>query len=132
MPKPLEFQNFPDVLASLAPYGPYRGYVREVLDGDTYGVLVSLGWDEYRYARIRLRDVDTPEVFHPTQPGELERGLLAKKRAEYLLLKKPVVLDTRPDAITYGRYVATVQYASRDGKTVRSFADTLRAEGLLK
>ncbi len=132
MPRPIEFQDFPAALATAAPFGPYRAFVEEIVDGDTYSVMVSLGWDEYRFARIRLWHLDTPEIFHPANPAELTRGLAAKARATTLILRKPVILHTDHDVQTWGRFVASVHYLARDGKTLVSLADTLAAEGLAK
>lgn len=131
MAKPLEFREFPAQLAAIAAFGPYRAFVTDVVDGDTYGVLVSPGFDEYRYTRIRLWGLDTPEIFSPLTATEKERGLAAKARAQTLIERKHVVLYTDKDLQTLGRFIAKVMFVGADGLIV-SLADVLRSEGFEK
>jgi micrococcal nuclease len=50
-PQPVEF-----------PYNTYRAICKEVYDGDTFTVLVDLGFYTYTTVRVRLLGVDTAEI----------------------------------------------------------------------
>jgi len=59
--KPVEFRDFPAELAALAPYGPFRGVVKEWVDGDTLDVFCDPGCFAYPYVTVRLAGVGAPE-----------------------------------------------------------------------
>lgn len=99
-------------------------------DADTYDFFIDLGLNQYAYDTIRLYNLDTPEIFHPSNAAEKAHGLAAKARAIELIDQKPVLLKSYKDAETFGRYVAEVWYF--DGHIPTSLADTLRAEGFSK
>ena len=60
MRKPQEFANhphkFPDSME-------YRAYCKYIVDGDTFDFIIDLGMFTYTYATVRLRDIDTPEIY---------------------------------------------------------------------
>ncbi len=99
---PAEFQGWP--VALTVPFGPYRGIVRYIVDGDTFDVFVDIGWNEYRYTTVRLAGVNAPES---NRAATKEAGLAAKA---YVLDVMPpgtrVKLYTRPDPDSFGRYIA--------------------------
>jgi endonuclease YncB( thermonuclease family) len=103
--EPAEFGNHPSPFVG----GAFRAVCRHVVDGDTFDALVDLGFNQYAYATIRLRGVNTAEMRGGTKP-ERARGLAAKERAKQLVEGKPVVLRTLPDPTTFGRYVADVHF----------------------
>lgn len=121
--KPVEFDGHP------MPYpGPiFRAHVRHVVDGDTLDALVDLGFNAYAYVVVRLRSIDTPEIYRPQDEEEREAGHRAKARVEALVMDRPVRLKTWKDKTTFGRYVADVEHYT-DGEW-RDLAGTLRAEG---
>ena len=85
----------------------YKGKVVKVVDGDTYDVLVDLGFAIFHKIRVRLKDVDTPEVFGRDATVE---GRIASDFVKTLLLDKDVIIRTYKDrATTYGRWEADVQ-----------------------
>lgn len=43
-------------------YGPYRGVVDRVQDGDTIYVKLDLGFDITIYARVRIKGINAPEI----------------------------------------------------------------------
>lgn len=43
-------------------YGPYRGVVDSVHDGDTVNVKLDLGFDITIYARCRVKGINAPEL----------------------------------------------------------------------
>jgi endonuclease YncB( thermonuclease family) len=128
MRKPSEFENHPAPFPAAA---EFRGFCHHVVDGDTLDVFVDLGFLQYAYVTVRLADVDTPEIFGTANVAERTRGLAAKKRLEELILQRPVLLRTRRDKTTFGRFVAEVYYGLERGERL-SAGDALRAEGMAK
>ena len=95
--------------------GPYR--VTCVVDGDTI-------W--YRHHKIRLADINAPEVSEPQCDAELDLGEKATDRLIVLLNAGPFSLVPLPDRDedVYGRKLRTI---TRGGK---SLGGVLVAEGL--
>ncbi len=96
-------------------HGP--GRTTCVIDGDTI-------W--YRAAKIRLADINAPEVSEPTCDAELDLGEKATNRMVELLNQGRFSLVPLPgrDADVYGRKLRTI---TRGG---RSLGGVLVAEGL--
>ena len=68
----------------------YRGIVTYVVDGDTYDILVSLGFDTYQMIRFRLSYYNTPEV----RGEEREEGLRVKQKVVEMLEGKEVIIKS--------------------------------------
>jgi len=85
-----------------------RGRVTCVVDGDTI-------W--YRGEKIRIADIDTPEVSRPECPREAELGAIATQRMLALLNEGAFSLepDGERDRDHYGRLLRTV---TRDGASL--------------
>lgn len=111
--KPRDFDGFPDALAAEAPFGPYRGIVQDITDGDTFSVLIDHGLNAYTVESIRIADIDAPELFSGTNraAGAAARNYLAA----LIPPGSPVVLHTRKDRQSFTRYVADVTADSLDG-----------------
>jgi endonuclease YncB( thermonuclease family) len=89
-----------------------------VIDGDTI---------RYGGIKIRLADIDAPEVFSPSCPSEATRGKRATRRLLALINEGPFQLVAGGrDEDRYGRKLRTIE---RGG---RSLGDTLVAEGLAR
>jgi endonuclease YncB( thermonuclease family) len=89
-----------------------------VIDGDTI---------RYGGIKIRLADIDAPEVFSPRCPSEATRGKRATRRLLALMNVGPFQLVAGDrDEDRYGRKLRTIE---RGG---RSLGDTLVAEGLAR
>jgi len=89
-----------------------------VIDGDTI---------RYRGEKIRLADIDAPEVFSPRCPAEAARGERATRRLLELMNQGPFnMVAGGPDEDRYGRKLRTIE---RGG---RSLGDALVAEGLAR
>lgn len=89
-----------------------------VIDGDTFA---------YGGEKIRLADIDAPEIDPPHCPGEAVLGLRAKARLAMLLAVGPFdMVPGRRDEDKYGRKLRDVV---RNG---RSIGDMLVAEGLAR
>jgi endonuclease YncB( thermonuclease family) len=96
--------------------GPVR--VTCVVDGDTI-------W--YRGTKIRIADIDTPEVSQPGCPAERALGLAATRRLRELLGAGPFGLAPPPDGRTRDRYGRELRIVTRGGKSLGS---VLVREGL--
>jgi endonuclease YncB( thermonuclease family) len=96
-------------------HGPER--ITCVIDGDTI-------W--YRHQKIRIADINAPEVSEPACDYELQLGEKATQRMRTLLNQGPFSLVPLPgrDADVYGRKLRTI---TRGG---RSLGGVLVAEGL--
>lgn len=117
---PDEFRNWPDAIA--AEFGPYRAIIRHHVDGDTYDCLIDMGWNDYRYHPIRLLGADTPET---NRAPSRDAGLAAKAFVQDLMpVGARVLLRTRPDPDSFGRYLARIQL--EDG---RDLTDLILAAG---
>ena len=96
------------------------------MDGDTFDILIDLGFQDYAYEALRLRDADTPEI----RGDECERGLAAKARVQELILDTPVLVRSFKDVETFGRFVADVLYW-KEGEWL-DLGETLVSEGHVK
>ncbi|WP_069061774.1 thermonuclease family protein [Sinorhizobium sp. RAC02] len=89
-----------------------------VVDGDTF-------W--FRGEKIRIADIDTPELSPPRCERERERGLAAKQRLLDILNSGPLSFKTTArDEDRFGRKLRIV-YRDR-----RSVGDILVAEGMAR
>lgn len=127
MRKPEEFE---DVAFPNDPAWVFRGIVKRVVDGDTFDVLVDQGFNQYGYVTVRLRNVDTPEIFRPETEKERERGFKAKRLVERLVMDKPVLLHTYKDKTSFGRYIASVVFTDPETGVSQSLGARLIREGL--
>ncbi|MFN3474202.1 MAG: thermonuclease family protein [Blastomonas sp.] len=87
-----------------------------VVDGDTIWL---------RGQKIRIADIDTPEISSPRCPAELQRGRLATRRLVELLNTGPFMLE--PADRAQDRYGRALYRLTRGGT---SLGDTLVGEGL--
>lgn len=130
--KPIEFEKHPLVMP---PEWEFRAFCRYVVDGDTFDGLVDLGFYQYAYETIRVRNLDTPELVG-VSAAEAQHAREAKQRAQDLLLMKPIYLKTYIDpTATFGRFVADVYYVKTVEPTKmvwQNFADQMKAEGFQK
>jgi endonuclease YncB( thermonuclease family) len=90
-----------------------------VIDGDTI---------RYGGVKVRLADIDAPEVFSPRCASEAALGRRATRRLVQLINAGPFML-VRHGARDEDRYGRKLRVLERDG---RSLADTLVAEGLAR
>lgn len=144
---PPEFKSHPARYDAADGKGLNRAICRHIVDGDTADFFVDLGWMQYAYVTVRFFDVDTPEI-RGTRGEEREAAFQAKAWVGELLLDRPVLLKTYKDAMTFGRFVATIWFADSDNAfpdlpdtfrlnpddTIRwiSIAEVLKHEGLIK
>lgn len=126
----------------------YRGVVTNVVDGDTFDVVVvleehsaNLGFNinEQRVLtkkiRVRLSGIDTPETWRPKTDGERAHGEECTQFVKNLIDQKEVMVKThKVGASIYGRYDADVNYVVGEGETMvsTSLKDTLLENGFAK
>lgn len=101
-------------------FGLCEGAIRVncVVDGDTFW----LGGE-----KIRIADIDTPEIFSPKCAEERHLGEAARNRLLTLLNLGP--FDIQPDRRNTDRYGRKLRVVSRSGK---SLGDQLVEEGLAR
>ncbi len=83
----------------------YKAVIKNVVDGDTIDVTIDLGFDVYHSIRLRLADIDTPEM-NSSLMEERERAKKAKAYVQAYLGREVVIKTSKADK--YGRYIATV------------------------
>ncbi|WGR90719.1 thermonuclease family protein (plasmid) [Bradyrhizobium sp. ISRA443] len=107
-----------DTVAATFPFCGEGGRITCVVDGDTF-------WLEG--AKIRIADIDAPELSPPRCEAERQKGEAAKYRLRELLSAGPFSLVSGArDVDRYGRKLRTV---TRQG---RSIGETLVQEGLAR
>ena len=88
----------------------YNAEVKKVVDGDTFDIVIDLGFDTFRKGRVRLYGVNTPES-RTTNLEEKKMGLAAKEFTDQWLtaaghkVKIETILDKNEK---YGRILARV------------------------
>lgn len=106
---------------SVAPnYDPWirRARLDHVVDGDTYVMLIDLGYNTYGHHSIRLMDVNAPELFSGP-PETRQRGKSARDFAQAWFnthvshARKdapnwPFIVRSEKDTQTFARYVAEI------------------------
>lgn len=80
-----------------------------VVDGDTL-------W--YRGEKVRISDLDAPEVFSPACPREAALGRRATARLQALLNAGPFTLAPYPDGETRDRYGRRLMLVTRGGESI--------------
>lgn len=114
-----QFDNHPISFRQAQRMSAYRGVVNAIIDGDTYSVVLDVGFYVYPVIEVRLKGVNTPEIVG----AERERGLAAREFVRSVLDGKAVVVTTQLDAtgqdkMSFVRYVADVGIVSIvDGRT---------------
>lgn len=94
----------------------YRGRCVRVVDGDTYDILVDCGFSIYHKIRVRLRGVDTPEVYGKNAS---EEGKAASKVVNETIFDKEVMIFTYKNApSTFNRWEADVFFMDEGGAVV--------------
>lgn len=106
----------------------YDAVVKKVIDGDTLDLEIDLGFNTWIYERIRLYDVDTPEIFGRNAS---EAGAHAKMFViDWLPIDFKVTIDSRKydPRGKYGRVLADI-YKPNDETSLN---DALREAGFDK
>jgi len=91
--------------------------IDKVVDGDTFYLTIDIGFDLLKKVKLRLKDVNTPEIRKTDVEGEKEAGLEAKAWAESLLR-----IWMRPSD---GGFVALESHEYKRGKFGRLLGDII-------
>jgi micrococcal nuclease len=115
----------------------YRARIDNVVDGDTLDFTIDLGFNITRDIRVRLKDVDTNEIYGSKKGSdEYKAGIMQKDYVVSWIVAAstehdshyPLVVQTYKDGTgKYGRYIADVQV--RGGDTPSGNADSLTVKG---
>lgn len=104
----------------------YRGRCVRVVDGDTYDVLVDLGFGVYHKIRVRLRGVDTPEKYGK---NACEKGREVSEMVDGILMDEEVLVRTyKGERKSFDRWVADVFFKDENGFMI-NLAKFLTANG---
>lgn len=83
----------------------YRAHVISVYDGDTCTVEVDLGFNVHMKMKVRLSNINAPEM----RGDEREEGIRARDALRKLIEGSPVRIETIKDRQEkYGRYLAHI------------------------
>jgi len=94
----------------------FRGRCVRVVDGDTYDILCDCGFSIYHKIRVRLRGVDTPEVYGKNAS---EEGRVASKVVYDTIFDKEVLIYTYKNApSTFNRWEADVFFKDEGGNII--------------
>jgi len=88
----------------------YNAEVKKVVDGDTFDIVIDLGFDTLKKGRVRLYGVNTPES-RTSNAEEKQKGLAAKEFTDQWLTRAnhKVKIETIIDKNEkYGRVLAKV------------------------
>jgi endonuclease YncB( thermonuclease family) len=115
-------------------YGPsyqYAATMNRTIDGDTYEVMVDLGFNIFHSIHVRLRAFDTPEL-RGSSLAEKAHAQAATAFVNRLLPKgTPLILTTAKSAV-YNRWEADVWYVDTSSARQLSLKDTLIANDFAK
>lgn len=84
--------------------------VSRVIDGDTFEIIIPQHPSPLSTVSIRIKGIDTPEIFHYSCKEELELGLQVKKYLIKLIENKQVTLSELSYDKYGGRVDAVVMY----------------------
>lgn len=108
-PAPAAAQGIGDPERALFPVCGRGRRVTCVVDGDTI-------W--YRGAKIRIADIDTPEVNRPACPREAALGRRATERLRQLLNAGAFTLEPSPSGRTRDRFGRELRVVKRGGQSL--------------
>jgi endonuclease YncB( thermonuclease family) len=110
-----EFTDHPQKI--VYPYNTYRAKCVEVYDGDTYTMVIDLGFYTYTSIRVRVKSIDTPEI-RTKDLVEKQAGIAARDRVKELILGKHCVLVTDKDVTSFDRWIAEVYYFGENDSVI--------------
>jgi len=98
-------------MSDMHPY-TYKAQVQNVVDGDTFDLLLDLGFRTKRYIRARLLGVDTAEI-HNVEEGsdEYERGVAHMEFVKSKISEADQILVRtykNDDTGKYGRWLVEI------------------------
>lgn len=107
----------------------FKGMIHRVVDGDTYDVILDLGFSIAYKIRVRLRGVDTAEIFGNKAS---EEGKVASEYVKGVLEGKKVTVVTYKNApSTFNRWEADV-FLDQKIEETENLAEHLVKKGYAK
>ncbi|VAW11448.1 hypothetical protein MNBD_BACTEROID05-961, partial [hydrothermal vent metagenome] len=94
----------------------YKAKVERVIDGDTLLLHIDLGFGVLKVQRVRLAEIDTPEI-------KTEKGKEASRYVLEVLGKVDFVMVQTNKIDIYGRYVGHVFYSTETGDKEKIFLE---------
>ena len=91
----------------------YKATVLRIVDGDTVELAIDVGFNITITENIRLANIDTAEIFRPSNEAERAHGMEAKAFLEDLFLYKQILIKTSKTG-KYGRYIAELIYLDQN------------------
>ena len=125
--KPPVFQDHPTGFADARARALVRAYGYHVVDGDTADFLLDLGWYQYAYVPLRLKDVDAPET-RGTTGAEREKALRAKARLAELVFEQAVLVRSYSERRSFERFIADLWVTGRPN-VPGALPETIRVGG---
>ena len=107
----------------------YKAKVERVVDGDTFDVVIDLGFKITTNQRIRMAKINTPETYNVKKDSEeYQKGMLSKQFMEHRLAANNFDIELETEKVTekYGRYIGTIWLAD----SAISLNDELVEKGL--
>lgn len=92
----------------------YMAELEHVVDGDTIDIKIDLGFDIKLTKRVRIYNVDTPEL-RSSNEFEREMARYVKDVVLRKLIGKQLYIKTIKDSDKYGRYLADVYVEDEEG-----------------
>jgi len=95
----------------------YKAKVERVVDGDTFDIVIDLGFKITTNQRIRMAKINTPETFNVKKDSEeYQKGLASKQYMEHRLAVNnyEIELETEKTTEKYGRYLGIVRLADSE------------------
>lgn len=127
----IDFSEHPWSYEDAREAGLVRGWGLRAVDGDTVDLIVDPGFRLRPKIRVRLRGVDTPEIYGVAQGStEYEAGKRAQRRVADLVEGRPVLVHSGKDTGKYGRWISTVYVEIGEESTGRDLSSLLIDEGL--
>jgi len=109
----------------------YSATLKRLIDGDTMDLIIDLGFKMTTEQRIRLKGIDTPEIWRQKKNSEeYKNGMKAKTYVENRLKENRNIIKIRTEKEpgVYGRYIAEVMLSDSD----ISLNEELLRKGLAK
>jgi micrococcal nuclease len=92
----------------------YKAKVERVVDGDTFDVVIDLGFKITTNQRIRMAKINTPETYNVKKDSEeYQKGLASNQYMEHRLAANNFLIELETEKATekYGRYLGTIWLA---------------------
>lgn len=106
----------------MSDYFTYPAQAVYVVDGDTFDLFVDVGFEDYKKVRIRLKGVDTSEIYgYSKDSEEYQTGMEQKHFVEdFLEPQQELVFDFPLSVRTVerGKYGRWVGHVWKDGESL--------------